>query len=59
MSGFKQGNLIVEDGRYKMRGSKEYISNFTMRLLYPVEVSSSGSGYVGVATLPKSEYRLK
>ena len=49
MSGFKQGNLIVEDGRYKMRRSKEYISNFTMRLLYLVEVRSSGSGYVGVA----------
>ena len=46
MSGFKQGNLIVEDGRYKTRGSKEYVSKFPRCLL---EVSSSGNGYVGVA----------
>ena len=47
--------LIAHDGRYKFRGGKDYVSNFTMRLLYPVEVRSQGdktdsSGYVGVAT---------
>ena len=46
----RSGNLVVQDGRYKLKGSKDYVSNFTMRLLYPVEVSSKGSGYVGVAT---------
>ena len=46
----KQGNLLVHDGRYKFKGSKEYVSNFTIRLLFPVEVNNKGSGYVGVAT---------
>ncbi|CAB4029259.1 Hypothetical predicted protein [Paramuricea clavata] len=44
------GNLVVHDGRYKFKGSKDYVSNFTIRFLYPVEVGNNGSGYVGVAT---------
>ena len=47
--------LVVDDGRYKFREGKDHVSNFTMRLLYPVEVRGQGdktdsSGYVGIAT---------